>query len=204
VNFHDNAYAMAVQRDGHIVLAGATPVFHDGFNYNPVAVARFTADGAIDTTFGGGDGVVILDPFFGAAADVLTTIALDQSGNPGADGRIVIGGHTFGRNCAFLARIAANGAVDTTFGSNGRVVLSAAHTGGAQTGISVLCQRVRRSDVRIARFPATSRPARSSPSRSARDVAFPFQITLLESRPGRDAVPPVPGDQVRGVAKSAC
>ncbi len=138
VNFHDNGYAMAVQKDGRIVVAGTTPVFHDGFNYSQVALARFTADGQIDTTFGDGDGVVILDPFFGAAGDVLATIALDQAGNPGADGRIVVGGYTFGRNCAFLARVAANGSVDTTFGSGGRVILADANTGGVRTGMSLL------------------------------------------------------------------
>jgi uncharacterized delta-60 repeat protein len=135
---HDNAYAMAVQNDGRIVLAGTTPVFHDGFNYNQVAIARFTSDGVVDTTFGGGDGIVILDPFFGTAGDVLTTIALDQAGNPGGDGRIVVGGYTFGRNCAFLARVNANGNVDTTFGSGGRVVLADANTGGVRTGMSLL------------------------------------------------------------------
>jgi uncharacterized delta-60 repeat protein len=138
VNFHDNAYAMALQRDGRIVLAGVTPVFHDGFNYGQVAVARFTADGMLDTTFGGGDGIVVLDPFFGAAGDVLTTIALDQAGNLGSDDRIVVGGYTFGRNNAFLARLTANGAVDTTFGQGGRITLQAASTGGVHTGMSYL------------------------------------------------------------------
>ena len=137
-NFHDNGYAMAVQKDGRIVVAGTTPVFHDGFNYSQVALARFTADGVVDTTFGGGDGVVILDPFYGAASDVLTTIALDQAGNPGADGRIVVGGYTYGRNCAFLARVDANGSVDTTFAGTGRVVLEDANTGGVRTGMSLL------------------------------------------------------------------
>jgi uncharacterized delta-60 repeat protein len=149
VNFHDNGYAMALQRDGRIVLAGVTPVFHDGFNYGQVAVARFTPDGVLDATFGGGDGVVILDPFFGAAGDVLTTIALDQAGNLGADDRIVVGGYTFGRNCAFLARLTANGAVDTTFGTGGRVVTSAANTGGVQTGISYLASARLAADGKI-------------------------------------------------------
>ncbi|WP_395680835.1 hypothetical protein [Dokdonella sp.] len=148
-NFHDNAYAMALQRDGRIVLAGVTPVFHDGFNYGQVAVARFTADGVLDATFGGGDGIVVLDPFVGAAADVLTTIALDQAGNLGADDRIVIGGHTFGNNCAFLARLTANGAVDTTFGTNGRVIIAAANTGGVQTGMSFLASARLAADGKI-------------------------------------------------------
>jgi len=137
VNFHDSGYAMAVQKDGRIVVAGTTPVFHDGFNYNQVALARFSADGVLDTTFGSG-GVVKLDPFFGAAGDVLTTIALDQAGNPGTDGRIVIGGYTFGRNCAFLARVNANGSVDTTFGTGGRVILVDANASGVRTGMSLL------------------------------------------------------------------
>lgn len=148
-NLHDNAYAMAVQRDGRIVLAGTTPVFHDGFNYNQVAIARFTADGVPDTTFGGGDGVVVLDPFFGAAGDILTTIVLDQAGNPGADGRIVIGGHTFSRNCAFLARITATGAVDTSFGQDGRVILADANTGGVRSGMSSLADARFTADGRI-------------------------------------------------------
>jgi len=135
---HDSAYAMAVQRDGRIVLAGTTPVFHDGFNYNQVAIARFTADGLVDTSFGGGDGVVVLDPFYGAAGDVLTTIALDQSGNLGSDGRIVVGGYAFGRNCAFLARVTANGTPDSSFGQGGRVVLASASTGGVYSGMSSL------------------------------------------------------------------
>jgi len=138
VNFHDNGYAMAVQKDGRIIVAGTTPMFHDGFNYNQVALARFTADGVVDTTFGGGDGIVVLDPFYGAAADVLTTIALDQAGNPAADGRIVVGGYTYGRNCAFLARVNANGSVDTTFGAGGRVILVDDNTGGVRSGMSLL------------------------------------------------------------------
>lgn len=147
--FHDNAYAMAVQRDGRIVLAGTTPVFHDGFNYSQVAIARFTADGRPDTTFGGGDGVVILDPFYGAAGDVPTTIALDQADNPAADGRIVVGGYTFGRNCAFLARVTATGAVDTGFGTVGRVVLADANTGGVRTGMSAIASARLAADGRI-------------------------------------------------------
>lgn len=135
---HDEAYAMAVQRNGKIVLAGITRVFHDGFWYGQVAVARFTADGVPDTTFAGGQGHIVLAPFFGAAGDTLTTIALDQAGNLPADDRIVVGGYTFGRNTAFLARLTADGAVDTTFNTTGRVTLQAATSGGVSTGLSML------------------------------------------------------------------
>ena len=135
---HDNPYAMALQRNGKIVLAGITRVFHDGFWYGQVAVARFTADGALDTTFAGGQGYVVLAPFFGAAGDTLSTIALDQAGNLAADDRIVVGGYTFGRNTSFLARLTADGAVDTTFNGSGRVTFQAATSGGVSSGLYML------------------------------------------------------------------
>jgi uncharacterized delta-60 repeat protein len=132
---HDNAYAMATQSNGKIVLAGITRVFHDGFFYSQVAIARFTADGVLDTTFGSGQGYVILAPFFGAAGDTLSAIALDQAGNLQADNRIVVAGYTFGRNTVFLGRLTADGAVDNTFGGTGRITMQAANTGGVQSGI---------------------------------------------------------------------
>ena len=135
---HDNPYAMAVQRNGKIILAGITRVFHDGFWYGQVAVARFTADGVLDTTFAGGQGYIVLAPFFGAAGDMLTTIALDQAGNLGADDRIVLGGYTPGRNTAFLARLTAEGAVDTSFNTTGRVTIQAATSSGVSSGLYML------------------------------------------------------------------
>ncbi|HEY6941436.1 hypothetical protein [Dokdonella sp.] len=138
VDIHDNPYAMAVQRNGKIVLAGITRVFHDGFWYGQVAVARFTAEGVLDTTFAAGQGYVVLAPFFGAAGDTLSTIALDQAGNLGADDRIVVGGYTSGRNTSFLARLTADGAIDTTFNGTGRVTFQAANSGGVFSGLYML------------------------------------------------------------------
>ena len=136
---HDNAYAMATQRDGRIVLAGVTRVLHDnGFYYAHVAVARFTTQGVLDTSFGSGAGYVVLPTFLGDNADVLTGIALDQAGNLGADDRIVLVGYTFARNNAFIARLNANGSVDTGFGTGGQVLLQAGSSGGVQTGMSIL------------------------------------------------------------------
>jgi uncharacterized delta-60 repeat protein len=138
-DIHDDAFAMALQSDGRIVVAGITRVFHDGFHYAQVAVARFTADGRVDTGFGGaGTGHVVLAPFFGAAADALSAIALTQSGRLPADDRITIAGYTPNRNNAFLARLTANGTVDAGFGTNGRVLISADNSGGVQRGISIL------------------------------------------------------------------
>jgi uncharacterized delta-60 repeat protein len=136
---HDNAYAMATQHDGRIVLAGVTRVLHDnGFFYAHVAVARFTPQGDLDTSFGAGAGYVVLPTFLGDNADVLAGIALDQAGNLGLDDRIVLVGYTFARNNAFIARLNANGTIDTSFGTGGSVTLQAGSSGGVQTGVSTL------------------------------------------------------------------
>jgi uncharacterized delta-60 repeat protein len=147
---HDQAYAMATQSDGRIVLAGVTRVMHaNNFLYPQIVLARFTADGVVDTSFGGGDGYLVLDPFLGDDGDLLSGIVLDQAGNLNADNRIVIVGHTFARNNVFLSRIAANGSVDTTFGNNGRITIQASSTGGVQTGISTVAAARFASDGRI-------------------------------------------------------
>jgi uncharacterized delta-60 repeat protein len=109
------AYALAVQSDGKVVVAGkaavgSTPAF---------AVARTTADGsALDPAFGHG-GLVTLKPagsVGGSATDVLVepdgqilAAGISGSGNSG----INVTSH------AVLARFNANGTLDRTFGTGG-------------------------------------------------------------------------------------
>jgi hypothetical protein len=50
----DYVTAMAIQPDGKTVVVASTPIKVDG------VVMRFTADGAPDRSFGGGDGVAIV------------------------------------------------------------------------------------------------------------------------------------------------
>lgn len=139
VNFHDQAYALATQKDGRIIVAGVTPVQHGNFHYNQVAVARFTVNGELDTSFAGGAGCIVLASFFGDAADVLTGIALTQDGSLPADDRITVVGYSFGVSTAFVARLTANGAVDATFGSgSGRITIQPGSSGGVPTGVSTL------------------------------------------------------------------
>jgi uncharacterized delta-60 repeat protein/uncharacterized repeat protein (TIGR01451 family) len=55
---HDSATEVAVQGDGKIIVAGRTNVYED------VAMARFTPDGSLDTSFGSGGKVITdLTPF---------------------------------------------------------------------------------------------------------------------------------------------
>lgn len=101
----DAANDMVIDSAGRILLTGR------------FVVGRFTENGLVDTSFGGGDGA--------AVADVLpdrdsTAIAID------ANGRIVLGGYgetisSAGRHFA-LARFDDSGAIDATFGVGGIAV----------------------------------------------------------------------------------
>jgi uncharacterized delta-60 repeat protein len=141
---HDEARHIAVQRNGKIIVAGNTLVAVGNFRYRRTTVARFTADGVLDPTFGGnGSGYVILAGFYAADAqtsDYVSAIATNQRGDLPVDDSITLVGYTFARNNAFAARLTRDGAIDPNFGSNGsgRVTFSAANTGGVATGVSDL------------------------------------------------------------------
>ena len=51
---YDEGYSVALQPDGKIVVAGYSD---NGANYD-FALARYNSDGWLDTSFGGGDGMV--------------------------------------------------------------------------------------------------------------------------------------------------
>ena len=114
------ACAVAIDSSNRIVVAG----FASDGTGNDWAVERYTAGGAIDTSFGGGDGVSLLN--FGAAGDeeIADGVAIDASGN------IVLGGHTTdtdgtGAATPIVARISGvSGNLDSSFGVNGRVDVS--------------------------------------------------------------------------------
>src|ERR1043166_931484 len=107
----DQAYAIAVQSDGKIVVAGRR-----GIQFYPadqrkgnVALARYSADGVLDTTFGSG-GIIVND--FGQGLESYAVALMIQT-----DGRIVIGGAS---SYEFLAaRYSSDGQLDTTFGGTG-------------------------------------------------------------------------------------
>ena len=101
----DEAYAVALQPDGRIVLAG-DGWGTDGFPH--FAVARLNADGSLDDTFGG-DGVVATP--FGVKGS-LRGVAVQ------ADGKILVAGnasHIDGGGWGALVRYNADGSLDDTF-----------------------------------------------------------------------------------------
>ena len=55
----DQAYSVKIQPTGKIVVAGFVDT--KGVTKQDFAVARYTTGGALDTTFGGGDGIVLTD-----------------------------------------------------------------------------------------------------------------------------------------------
>ena len=103
---HDYIYDLAVQTDGKILVAGTS---YTGSKYN-FALARYTAAGALDKTFDG-DGKLTTSMTTG------TDRAYGMVLQP--DGKILVAGES---NFDFgLARYTTTGALDTTFGTGGKV-----------------------------------------------------------------------------------
>ncbi|MBI4285756.1 MAG: hypothetical protein HY670_07665 [Chloroflexi bacterium] len=114
----DQAWAVAIQSDGKIVVVGDTTAFGRNF----FAVARYNADGSLDTTFDA-DGKVTTD--FGTAGDI-SPLAQGLSVALQSDGKIVAAGSFFkffntGWDFA-LARYNTDGSLDTSFGGTGKVI----------------------------------------------------------------------------------
>lgn len=114
-------YRMALQPDGRIIAVGAC----QGATTYDFCVQRFTADGAIDTTFNSSaTGSLVID--MNANFDYINA-AVVQS-----DGRIVLAGGC-GNGGVYLycaLRLLANGSIDTSFGQSGKLLATA--SGGAQ------------------------------------------------------------------------
>lgn len=109
----DYAFAMTLQRDGKILVAGE----RDTAKGADVALVRYTANGRLDDRFGGGDGKVFTD--FGRRFQGANDVAVRK------DGRIVIGGFTSNGSTGrwALARYGPKGKLDDTFGGDGRVTV---------------------------------------------------------------------------------
>jgi uncharacterized delta-60 repeat protein len=103
----DFASAVALQADGKIVAAGRS-----GGSGGRFGLVRYNTDGTLDTTFGM-DGKVRTN--FTAGDDVANGVAVQ------ADGKIVVVGSANFDKFA-VARYEADGTLDSTFSSNGKLV----------------------------------------------------------------------------------
>lgn len=105
---------VALQPDGKIVVVGY--VWAGATNGSFILLARYNSDGTLDPSFDG-DGKVMTN--YGAD-DVARMLAIQP------DGKIVIAGNTNGH--AMLGRYNADGSLDTSFGTEGKVIVDKAST----------------------------------------------------------------------------
>lgn len=101
--------ALALQVDGKIVVAGSAA--------GDFGIVRYTSGGALDTTFDT-DGKVIT-AFLGPTVNAGEDIAMQP------DGKLVVVGTIATERDTAIARYTTAGALDSTFGTEGRVVLNA-------------------------------------------------------------------------------
>jgi uncharacterized delta-60 repeat protein len=113
IGFDDQLNDVVLQPDGKIVVGGFSVV--NGRNF---ALARYNADGSLDTSFGAG-GTVVTN--IGGEDQVIRRVALQ------ADDRIVVGGHD-GENVV-VGRYSPDGSLDASFGSGGIVKTEIAGAG---------------------------------------------------------------------------
>jgi len=109
----DEASALVVQPDGKLVAAG----YSDRGGNTTFALARYNAAGSLDTSFGTGGKVTTA---IGSTDDEVLALVLQP------DGKLVAAGFTASAgNTAFaLVRYNADGSLDTSFGTGGKVTTS--------------------------------------------------------------------------------
>ena len=124
-NGDEAAYEVAVQSDGKLIVGGTSYEFSSdpsrpGYGDNAAggdhdfALARLNADGSLDSTYGVG-GKVTTD-FNNHSKDEAYSLVLQP------DGKVVLAG--FSNNSNALARYNADGSLDATWGSGGKVTVN--------------------------------------------------------------------------------
>jgi len=113
---NDQVFVLAYQRGEGLISGGATPRIDTDF-----VVARFTADGALDLGYGGGDGKFVHDIFVSNTHTSATPHALEVQ----TDGSVIAGGYantpaTGNTTQPVLYKVNAAGtALDATFATAG-------------------------------------------------------------------------------------
>jgi len=122
----DCAYAVAIQPDGKIVAAGEA--YAGTYDF---AVARFSADGSLDTTFNlTGTAITAVGPSF----DFGRAVVLQP------DGKIVVAGSAWNaaQNAKVgLVRYNADGTLDTTFNGTGTLMTAAGVSDDSVSAVAV-------------------------------------------------------------------
>ncbi len=106
VSLSDQAYGVAIQSDGKIVVSGASL----RGNSHVFCTVRYDTSGSLDSSFGS-DGIVRTD--FESIFNGAHSVAIQS------DGKIVVAGA--GNGDLAVARYDTSGSLDSTFGSDGKV-----------------------------------------------------------------------------------
>lgn len=123
----DGAFAIALQSDGKILLAGFTA----NGGGEDFALARYETDGSLDLSFGNA-GLVTTD--IAGFPDGALAMAVQ------ADGRILLAGSAINNSNdedVAVVRYQTNGGLDTAFGTAGRVILDLVSSDEGATGIAL-------------------------------------------------------------------
>jgi uncharacterized delta-60 repeat protein len=121
-----SASSLVVQADGRIGVAGSTLESNSRF-----ALARYTSNGGLDTSFGTAGRVTTS---FGGQSAEANSVAVQR------DGHILAAGSTAPDNNhsnLALARYNSDGSLDSSFGSSGLVTLSFGSTRASANGVAV-------------------------------------------------------------------
>jgi uncharacterized delta-60 repeat protein len=130
----DQAFSVALQPDGKIVVAGrANTSFEVQSDF---ALARYNPDGSLDTSFGSGGKVTT--EFSGSSDGEATALALQP------DGKIIVAGSAFGSSSSpmpgsdfALVRYNPDGSLDSTFGAGGKLTTDFFGLSDMASGIAI-------------------------------------------------------------------
>lgn len=133
----DNGTAVAIQPDGKIIWVGTqgNPNFTPGGTFE-FAVARFNANGTLDSSFGTGGkaSTEFFSPPLQGAQEFANAVLVQPDGKILVAGSARQGQNKFAPIQGAIARFNANGSLDTGFGAGGKV-LSTSH--GAITALGL-------------------------------------------------------------------
>jgi uncharacterized delta-60 repeat protein len=182
--------AATLQKDGKILVGGHGWSTTGGTDY---LLARFAANGALDTTFGTAGFAITNfqltadDP---GQNDTLLSLAAADDGTIVAAGELMLTG-PYSNGRASFARYLANGALDTSFGVSGTAAIDfAASAPGGQTVFDVNSLVLATDGTILAGFTAVSTFGRNDmgiarlTSKGMLDTTFATAGVLWESKPG--------------------
>lgn len=137
---HGGAYAMALQSDGKVVLAGFC-VVDVATNTQAFCLLRYhggnvagSPAGTLDTTFNG-NGTVVTG--IAGASDIAKAIAVQPDGKIIAAGTCYTGNFMVPRTDFCVARYLANGALDTSFNGTGKLLTPMGSSGGRAGAVAL-------------------------------------------------------------------